>query len=274
MRMRIREAGNAMKLTVTEAQGCGNRFVIVDKLGEAVEGPQAELSIALGKRFATDSILLLTRSENADARMRVLEKDGSESDMCGNGIRCVARYLIESHGFDEVMTVETRAGIKTVTREGRDKNTFTVDMGIPVPDEKVWNTPITIGKDAYRLFFVNSGEPHVVTFLEDVSKVDVDRVGREIRNRFGKAGANANFVQILGTDAIRVRTYERGVETETPACGTGATAAVVAAIESGRVKEGRVNVKCNGGNLAVTYKDSDAVLEGPAELSMTQSIDL
>ena len=263
-----------MKLTVIEAQGCGNRFVIVDRLGESVEGPQSDMSIALGKRFTADSILLLTGSENADARMRVLEKDGTESDMCGNGIRCVARYLIESHGFDEVMTIETRAGTRTVTREGRDERTFTVDMGIPVPDEKVWDSPATIGSETYRLFFVNSGEPHVVTFIDDVSKVDVDRVGREIRNMFGKAGANANFVQILGPDTIRVRTYERGVETETPACGTGATASVVAAIESGRVSGGRVNVKCNGGDLAVTYKDSDAVLEGPAVLSSPTTITL
>lgn len=273
MQMRTRgTTGGTMKLKVTEANGCGNRFVIVDKLDEAVTGSQGAMSVAIGKRFLTDSILLLTRSDQADARMRILEKDGTESDMCGNGIRCIARYLMDSHGFDNPLDIETNTGVRTVTRV--DRTNFTVEMGVSVASEKVWDTPISVGTKTYNIFLVNSGEPHAIVFVDELTEVDVARIGRTIRNRFDQGGANADFVHVVDPGTIAIRTYERGVEAETLACGTGATASVVAAVESGRMKGGRVRVKCSGGDLYVTYRNNEAVLEGPAELSKTQEISL
>ena len=262
--------GESVKLKVVEAQGCGNRFVIVDRLDEPIkEELLGSIAVDLGRRFSTDSILLITSSESADARMRVLEKDGTESDMCGNGIRCVAKYLIEKHGFDEELSIETNAGIREVKR---DAKLFRVEMGIPVQDGKVWGRRMNVDGEAYTAYLVNSGEPHVIVFVEDVEKVDVDRIGRAIRNGFGKEGANADFVQIIDPETIRIRTYERGVEGETPACGTGATAAVVAAAETGRISQKETTVRCNGGNLRVSYLNGDATLEGPAELESPGTI--
>ena len=193
-------------------------------------------------------------------------------------------YVTDKHGFLWFLSDDPRLGHKArEIFENADAGRETVIIPTIVLLESIYvceekRLSLQFGEVMKKI----EGNPNYLVYPLDeavVSECSSLPQIREMHDRViiatsRQAGANANFVQILGADAIRIRTYERGVETETPACGTGATAAVVVAIESRRVKEGRVNVKCNGGNLAVTYRNSDAVLEGPAELSATQSIDL
>ncbi len=267
------------ELRIAAAEGCGNRFIIVDRLKELARGSltgkaRASLGKTLCEKFpATDSILLISapKSETASAMMRILEKDGSESDMCGNGIRCVAKYLRDAHAFPESMLIETKAGIRKV---GHTKgNTYAVEMGkVAVNIRPIFETQIN--GTSRNVYFANSGEPHAVIFLTDVSKLNIDKIGRQVRRNpiFGAGGSNVNFVQIINEDTIRVRTYERGVEGETEACGTGATASAAMAVKRGIVHSKIINVICNGGVLKITYDGVNAILEGPANVFQTKDI--
>lgn len=252
------------------AEGCQNRFIIVDRTKARLSDEALpELAAELGKRHNIDSMLVIEQSSVADARMRILEKDKSESDMCGNGIRCVALYLTGSNTGSSIM-IETRSGIKEVTNNG-DKM-FTVDMGRPEVEPLTWRKNSTYAGTHYTTYFVNSGEPHLVIIANDVSKADIKQVGKAARDtdEYRENGVNVNFVQVIDRHNIRIRTYERGVEDETQACGTGATASVVAAVKLGLVEPGPVKVQCNGGELTILYNGGRAFLTGPATITKTE----
>lgn len=236
--------------------GTGNDFVLVDnRTGFVPEGEKAALArLVCRRRFSVgaDGLLLLERSDAADVRMRVFNPDGSEAEMCGNGARCMARFAFETGAAPESMTMETLAGtlhaevlseaVKIeLTRPSRMKQLDVKPPGAEGP-EKVW--------------CMNTGVPHAVVFVTDLEGVDVAGRGGAVRRapEFKPAGANADFVQVVGKGVIAVRTYERGVEAETLACGTGAVAAgLLAAAREGWRSPVEVRVR-SGERLLVHFE--------------------
>lgn len=249
----------------TKMHGCGNDFIIIDELAANKplrEEQKKELYLLCNRNFGVgaDQILLLEHSLTADARMRVIERDGSESDMCGNGIRCVARYLGERLNISGPIKIETRAGLKIVERI---MNLFKVDMG----------TPTVLGERNYlfedrniQSYLINTGEPHLVIFTENIDEPDFLRIAKFIRNseEFINEGVNVNIAKIIDSNHLQIRTFERGVENETLSCGTGATASGVISILKHALGS-PINVETRGGPMLVDFSSSEAFLLGPAE---------
>lgn len=224
------------KIPLTKMVGAGNDFLIVDTLRHpALRHRWAVVSRALCDRHhgvGADGLLVLERSRAAHARMRVFNPDGSEAEMCGNGARCVARYLREStrrRGREKIsarVTIETKAGlIGAVVSGGR------VAMQMTEPTELTLDLTLNVGDQSLSLGVVNTGVPHAVVPVKAVETVDVERLGRAVRQHphFSPRGTNVNFIQqdANRSNRLLIRTYERGVEAETLACGTGVAAAAI-----------------------------------------------
>lgn len=231
---------------------CGNDFILIDEIrsnGNLSEEIRQRVSRLCERRFCVgaNGVLLISRSNVANVRMRIMESNGSESDMCGNGARCVARYLMERCGFGSPVSIETRGGVIDVERRS---NLFRVNMG------KVGRIAQNNGH-----YEINTGEPHLVSFVNNLDQLGVVNRARSMRN--GR-NVNVNFVETNGGNKIRVRTYERGVEDETLSCGTGATAS---AIVSSRVHGlfMPITVETGGGTLLIGLQNGHVFLEGPAE---------
>ena len=227
----------------TTLVGTGNDFVLVDTIRHQVKPPTggwpALARILCDRRqTGTDGLLLLGKSRRADISMRIFNPDGSEASMCGNGVRCLAWYAKARGVADECMTIETGAGIKRA--HVRPDRNVRVDMGVP----KLLRQVRPAGAGIVRADLMDSGVPHLVCWVRSVDRIDVERVGGRLRRdaRFRPAGANVDFVQEIGRRAavlergvlrervmMKMRTYERGVEGETQACGTGAVASAAAA---------------------------------------------
>jgi diaminopimelate epimerase len=220
--------------------------------------------------------LIPCRSGTADWAWEFFNSDGSEAEMCGNGARCFARFVQRTTGSDGAFTFETTAGVIGAQFTG---DRVTVDLTTPVDlhlDEEV---PLEGGPT--RIHSLNTGVPHAVTFVEDADQAMVSSLGREIRehDHFAPRGTNVNFVQVLEPGAIRVRTYERGVEGETLACGTGVTAsALISARLNQYASPIRVTVQ-GGGQLEVSFEDggdsfSEVRLTGPADFVFDGEIEI
>ena len=221
-----------MMIPFVKMVGTGNDFLIVDaraRVGPVAKRWPAFANAACDRRYGVgaDGVLVLERSRIADVRMRIFNPDGSEAQMCGNGARCVAWYVAQAsrrrRGVRSVW-LETIAGVLPAEVSGdlvRIRMTpptdLRLDMSVPVAGRSV------------RLGFVNTGVPHAVVRVPDIEEVDVQALGRLLRHHqaFRPKGANVNFIQASGPSKVRVRTYERGVEGETLACGTGVTAAAI-----------------------------------------------
>ena len=268
----------------TKMHGCGNDYVYINCFEETVGSPQ-ELSRAVSDRhfgIGSDGLVLILPSDRADCRMRMFNPDGSESEMCGNAIRCVAKYVYDRKIFHkETVTVETLAGIKSIAVHTDEKDiarTLTVDMGVPVTEAAevpviAETSPVKdLLLSAYGREFtatcVSMGNPHAVIFIdEDVRGFDVERFGRvfEQDERFPHR-ANIEFVNILSPTLLRMRVWERGTG-ETLACGTGTCATVAAACLNGISPREPVTVELSGGELTIEWKESDGhiYMTGPAE---------
>ena len=265
-------------------QGCGNDFVLVDEMGDGRTSDEDRSALAkklCDRHFGigADGLIFIELADGCDGSMRLFEPAGNEADMCGNGLRCVAAYLSEKLGKD-ALSILSRDGVKLVTRSDAE---YRVDMG-PVrtlrrdieqyikdegqPTDSMLGVPLYREDDSSRACILNTGEPHIVVFTEDISQVDVPKVGADLnsdRARF-PLGININFVQVEGPDEISVRTYERGVYDETMACGTGATACAAASFLSGKVTGRRVNVSTKGGLLRIdVQEDGRSFMTGPAD---------
>jgi diaminopimelate epimerase len=244
---------------------CGNDFIIIDELTDQTipEDKRSLISRELCKRrysIGANDILFITSSDKAHANMRIFEPDGSEADMCGNGIRCVARYLFERVNFSNLLRIKTRSGIKIVER--REK-LFRVNMGrTTMPSRRNY----TVTDKSVEAFFVNTGEPHIIVFVDDVKSVELIKLAQSIRynKEFARRGVNVNVVQILDDSWIKIRTYERGIEDETLSCGTGATASAVVTSKIHGLHM-PITVETNGGVLIVESQGDVVYLEGPAE---------
>lgn len=264
----------------TKLHGCGNDYVYVNLFEEIIENP-AELSIRVSDRhfgIGSDGLITIGPSEVADFRMRIYNADGSEAEMCGNGIRCVAKYVYDHNLTDKTeISVESGAGIKYLTLYVEDGKVaqVRVDMGEPIltpeqipvvsENEKVIDEPIEVAGKEWRMTCVSMGNPHAVVFVEDVANFELEKYGPSFENhpRFPKR-TNTEFVQILSPTEASMRVWERG-SAETWACGTGTCATVMACILNG-LTENKVLVHLRGGDLTIEYdeKTNHVFMTGPA----------
>jgi diaminopimelate epimerase len=268
----------------TKMQGCGNDYIYVNCFEESVTSPQ-QLAKAVSDRhfgIGSDGLVLIMPGDNADCRMRMFNSDGSESEMCGNAIRCVAKYVYDRDIIHKrELSVETLAGIKyiTINTDNNDiARTMTVDMGAPITaaaDIPVFadRSPVTDLKlSAFDRIFtftcVSMGNPHAVTFIDEaVSSFDVERFGKvfEVEEHFPHR-SNIEFAEILSPTHLKMRVWERGAG-ETLACGTGTCATVAAACLNGICPREPVTVDLLGGQLTIEWnaEDGHIYMTGPAE---------
>jgi diaminopimelate epimerase len=269
-------------LRFTKMHGLGNDYVYFDTFARPVRDP-AGLARRVSPRhtgIGSDGLILISppSGPDADCRMEMYNADGTRSEMCGNGIRCVGKYVYE-HGLSRrnPLRVETDAGVKLLQLgiEGEQVERVTVDMGEPILDgpripvaseTRVVDAPLEVAGRTYRVTCVSMGNPHCVVFVEDVDGLDLETLGPQFEHhRFFPQRVNSEFIEVLGPRALRMRVWERG-SGETQACGTGACAAVVAAVLNHRA-ERRVVVHLRGGDLEIDWRESDGhvLMTGPAE---------
>lgn len=264
----------------TKMEGLGNDYIYVNCFQEKVEQPQ-KLAIQYSDRhfgIGSDGLILIMPSEVADFRMDMYNSDGSQAEMCGNGIRCVGKYVYD-YGLTQKtqITVETLAGIKTLNlhvEQGKVK-LVTVDMGspilqsslIPVVSEKpeVVNEPITVAGTAYHVTCVSMGNPHAVVFVDNVKELPLETIGPEFEHHaWFPRRINTEFVEVLNLHEVNMRVWERGAG-ETLACGTGACASAVACILNHKT-ENEITLHLVGGDLKVQWdRDTNRIfMTGPA----------
>ncbi len=270
------------KLQFMKMHATGNDYILIDNFDGAITYPES-LCVRLCRSYtgvAADGIILVEESDIADAKMRIYNRDGSEGRMGGNGIRCAAKYLYDSgKTAKDEMTIETASGVKKLkvyTRYGKVSSAL-ADMGkadlnaksLPctLPVEKAVNYPVNIGGVMYNVTCVSMGNPHCVTFTDEVDSLNLKKIGPMFENAaIFPERVNTEFVRVVNPTTIRMRCYERG-SGETMACGTGACAAVVAAVENGLCqKDTDISVHVKGGVLTVNYSDNCVTLMGNAEL--------
>ena len=264
----------------TKMHGCGNDYVYVNCFEEKVENP-GEISKFVSDRhfgIGSDGLILICPSEIADFRMRMYNADGSEGEMCGNGIRCVAKYVYDHHMTEKTsISVETGAGIKylDLTIADGEVSLVRVDMGEPILEpekipvisekERVIDEPILVNGKEWKMTCVSMGNPHAVVFVPDTRSFEIEKYGPYFENHevFPRR-TNTEFVQILSRNEINMRVWERG-SAETWACGTGTCASVMACILNGYT-EHKVLVHLRGGDLTIEYdSESDHIyMTGPA----------
>ncbi len=279
----------------TKMEGLGNDYVYVNCFQEKIENP-AEIAVKVSDRhfgIGSDGLILIKPSDKADFTMEMYNADGSQSEMCGNGIRCVGKYVYDYGLTDkEDITVETLAGIKNLKLFVEDKKVekVTVNMGAPILEpgevpvlvsalpegtEKVVDYPINVGGKEYRTTCVSMGNPHSVVFVDDTDNFPLEEVGPLFENNaFFPRRVNAEFVQIVDRTYAKMRVWERG-SGETLACGTGTCASVVAAILNG-LTEDEVTVRLLGGELVIKWnRDENVVyMTGPARVVFDGEIEL
>ena len=268
-----------MDVSFIKMEGAGNDYVYIDLIKNGYDLSFEDLAIKISDRHfgvGSDGLVLIMRGSEAEFRMRMFNADGSEAQMCGNAIRCVAKYLHDNkYTKDETISVETLAGVKhlTVEKEQPDRHTtwVRVDMGAPVlrgPDipVKIEGEPVTdIEVSGYRGTAVSMGNPHFVVFVDRITDQQVLVHGPQIeRDPLFPERANVEFVRVIDRNNIEMRVWERG-SGETLACGTGACASVVAAVLGGHTSRSVV-VRLLGGNLEISWdeKQDRVYLTGPA----------
>ena len=247
----------------------GNDFIFLLNLDREIdadtEGPSLAKALCRPKfSVSADGFILVEKASSPEANFswRFFNSDGSEAEMCGNGARCFARLLYELGLCDKIMSFQTKAGIIKAEVKGKR-----VKVKLTTPKDLKLNLAVKTEHDIYLAHFVNTGVPHLVLFWEDVSQAPVEKLGRILRyhGMFAPAGTNVNFVEICkeeGQSYLKVRTYERGVEAETLACGTGASASAYIALKLGLIS-GEVPVLTKGGEwLTITLEGNELFLEG------------
>lgn len=286
-------------LKFTKMEGIGNDYVYIDNINQNVDNPN-ELSKKISDRhfgIGSDGLILISKSDQADFKMNVYNPDGSEAEMCGNGIRCASKFVYDKGLTDKTeITIETLAGIKTLelTLENGKVSLVKVDMGkpilevdkIPVINYEVHKSleeisfvkadfDLCIGDKTTKLTCVSMGNPHAVCFVDNVNDIDIEKIGPMIENAENFPNrTNVEFIDIINSKQINMRVWERGVG-ETLACGTGACASVVASVLNGYT-EREVIVNLLGGKLEISYdkNNNHVYLKGPARTVYEGEIDL
>ncbi|MCI5620008.1 MAG: diaminopimelate epimerase [Lachnospiraceae bacterium] len=275
----------------TKMHGCGNDYVYVNVFEEQIKD-ENQFAIKVSDRhfgIGSDGLITIGPSEVADFRMRMYNADGSEGNMCGNGIRCVGKYVYD-HGMTDqtTVTVETKSGIKTLKLHVTDGkvDSVRVNMGAPVLEaekipaispsgsEKVIHEMIQVEGKEYPVTCVSMGNPHCITQMPDVMNLDIEKIGPAFEHHaMFPDRVNTEFIEILSRSEVNMRVWERG-SGETLACGTGACATAVACIVNG-LTDDRVLVHLVGGDLHITYdrNENTVYLEGPATTVFTGEIE-
>jgi diaminopimelate epimerase len=267
------------QLRFVKMNGAGNDFVMLDnRLGDLqLTALQIERLCDRHRGIGADGVLLLERAANgADFRMRYYNADGGEAEMCGNGARCFARFANRTAGPLKKVSFETPAGVIAAALEGEN-----VTLRMSEPKDLELNVPIAIQNAALTCHYVDSGVPHAVVPVEQIAEVNVREAGRAIRHHphFLPRGANANFMETRGVDSIAIRTYERGVEDETLACGTGVVASALIFAATNNVP-GPIRVLVKGGDeLQVGFERegdrfTNVTLTGPADFVFEGTVEL
>lgn len=259
-----------MKISFYKYQGAGNDFVMIDDRNGNFPAETDIIQKMCDRHFGigADGLILLQKDPSADFRMVYFNADGKIGSMCGNGGRCIVRFAENLGLINNKAEFQASDGMHTAFVEKKLIRLSMRDV------EKIEKHP--------NHWFLDTGSPHHIEFVNDTQSVDVRTIGAEIRygSPYFEKGSNVNFVQILNEDTIRIRTYERGVEDETLACGTGVTAAAIAAYESGKIAVDEINVKAVGGDLKVSFsKDENGIyqeiwLSGPAEFEFKGEIEI
>ena len=274
----------------TKMEGCGNDYVYVNGFTYKIKNPNKVSEFVSNRNFGigSDGLIMVNPSDKADFRMNMYNADGSEGKMCGNGIRCVAKYVYDNKMTDKTtITVETLSGIKTLVlnvEDGKVK-TVRVDMGSPIlkakdvpvisEKEQVIDEPIMIDNKEYKITCVSMGNPHAITFIDDTDSLDIESIGPKFeKNEIFPDRINTEFIQIVDRNTIKMRVWERG-SGETLACGTGACASVVACVLN-NLTENKVTVKLLGGDLFIEYnmEENTVYMTGPASVSFVGNIDI
>ncbi len=261
-------------LKFTKMHGCGNDFIVIDCMPGEPRGLEALARRLCHRRFGVgaDQFLTVHPSQVADFRMGIYNADGGQVEMCGNGIRCFAKYVVD-HGLTKKteLEVETLAGIIRPRLMG---NQVEVDMGEPIvdgrkipvqADGKVLEQALEVDGKEYRVGCVSMGNPHCVLFVDDLDSLDLQNIGPRFEHHsFFPNRINTEFVKVLGPGEVRMRVWERGAG-ETWACGTGACAAVVVGAMTGQTKR-QVAVHLLGGDLSIDWRpDNRVYMTGGAE---------
>ena len=266
----------------TKMHGLGNDYVCINCFRERVEDPPGFARALCDRHYGigADGLILICPSKVSDFKMEIYNSDGSVAGMCGNGIRCLGKYVYDYRlTGKETLSIETKSGIRNMHLHIQDGKACgaMVDMGvprlnahsIPILSEKdlVINDPIEVQKKNYRMTGISMGNPHAVIPVEDVEKISIAKTGSAFEHlSCFPDRINTEFIQTLDQHTIKMRVWERG-SGETLSCGTGACAAAVAAMLSGCVSEGETAVELRGGRLFVTWDrtKNKVLLTGPAE---------
>ena len=274
----------------TKMQGLGNDYVYVNCFEEKIENPPAVARYVSDRHFGigSDGLIMINPSEVADFEMEMYNADGSRGEMCGNGIRCVAKYVYDYGLTDKTqISVETLGGIKylDLTVEDGKVVLVKVDMGKPelksdlIPiiseNEKVIDEPIEVDGQVYHMTGVSMGNPHTVIYVDDVKNLDLEKIGPKFENheRFPKR-INTEFVHCIDRNTVEMRVWERG-SGETLACGTGACATAVAAAITGRSSR-ESDIVMDGGTLHIEWSEQDGhvYMTGPAAFAFEGEVAL
>lgn len=262
------------KIPFMKLSGAGNDFVIINNLNQIVDSTDSEFMNFVTKicqrrmSVGADGVLLVEPTEDVDFRMRYFNADGGEVETCGNGARCISKFAYLNGIVSEQMRFLTNAGIYEAEVVGDN-----VKVCMSDPTDIRINVPLRLEDGMYNVGFANSGVPHVVFFVDDLEATDVFDLGQQTRyhNDFKPAGTNANFIRIHSQELIEIRTYERGVENETLACGTGSIASAIVSATLEKVKS-PVSVKTASGVVLKIHFDlendeaKNVYLEGDARV--------
>lgn len=274
----------------TKMHGCGNDYVYVNCFEEQVPDPEKAAILVSDRHFGigADGLILIRPTDKADFEMEMYNADGSRGAMCGNGIRCVAKYVYD-HGMTDKtqITVNTGSGVKTLDLTVKDGKVETVRVNMGTPEltaskipvvadtEKAIEAPILADGRDWTFTAVSMGNPHAVVFVENLERLQLEVVGPKFENHsIFPDRVNTEFVKVLNDHTIQMRVWERG-SGETLACGTGSCAAAVAAILTGKVSGSTVTVELRGGRLQIEWdREANTVyMTGPATTVFSGEID-
>ena len=281
-----------MKLNFIKMHGAGNDYVYVDGMKYQIPDESAAAKKLSDRHFSVggDGLIIIKKGTKADFEMVMYNPDGSRGAMCGNGIRCVGKFLYDHNIVDqnkETVTVETLSGIKTlkVYKQDNEVKRLRVDMGkaelnsakipVAIDKERVINEPVIIDGQQFNITCVSMGNPHCVVFINDVEGLDIEKIGPKFEHdKLFPERVNTEFVRVINENTIKMRVWERG-SGETWACGTGACAVAVAAVENGFCKKGEdITVQLKGGDLVINYTDDTVYMTGAAERVFEGTVEL
>lgn len=257
-----------VKVPFYKYHGAGNDFVIIDRSEVPFELSVNQIKQICERRYGigADGLMFYDSHNQLDFKMTYFNSDGSESSFCGNGARCIVQFGIDHKGLSETISFDFKG---TPLGAKRKNDLIEINMSNVSRVERLDNDNL----------FLDTGSPHQIVWVSEVDKIDVESEGRALRHSFSPAGCNVNFVELLGEDKLAIRTYERGVEAETHACGTGITAAAIAAYFDQKIATTEIELNALGGTLRVRFEPSNSgfvniYLTGPAIQVFTGEIEL